>query len=433
MSDSHFIQIHTLTSYPATLLNRDDVGLAKRIPFGGAVRTRISSQCLKRHWRRHEGEFSISNLVDGQTNNRLEPAVRSRISFEHFVREPLTGEGVDAELALAATEAVMIAVLGESAKAKAAKGEEAPASEDGNDAKKSSKKAAKPTKAVATVAHTNQVTVLGRPELDFFLQEARAIAREAKTVANVKEVAAKRFTKDWGKNLDGLRLAAGIDAALFGRMVTSDILARTDSAVHVAHAFTVHAEETETDYFSAVDDLVQVDQGQLGSGHIGTAELTSGLYYGYVAIDVGLLVSNLEGVKASEWKTGDRKLAAKVVESLVNLIPRVTPGAKLGSTAPHAYASFLLVESGSNQPRTLANAFLKPVRARIDGSGHTDVQTAAIEGLAKYVKSIDDMYGITARRAFAIAQETPRALEVLGKPSAIADVAKFAASALLEA
>ncbi|WP_419604464.1 type I-E CRISPR-associated protein Cas7/Cse4/CasC, partial [Thiolapillus sp.] len=47
----HFIQIHTLHNYPAALINRDDAGLAKRLPMGDAVRTRISSQCLKRHWR----------------------------------------------------------------------------------------------------------------------------------------------------------------------------------------------------------------------------------------------------------------------------------------------------------------------------------------------------------------------------------------------
>lgn len=43
-----FIQIHTLHAYPAALLNRDDAGLAKRLPLGNAERTRISSQCLKR-------------------------------------------------------------------------------------------------------------------------------------------------------------------------------------------------------------------------------------------------------------------------------------------------------------------------------------------------------------------------------------------------
>ena len=57
MPTPRFLQIHTLHSYPAALLNRDDSGLAKRMPFGGAVRTRISSQCLKRHWRTAQDEF----------------------------------------------------------------------------------------------------------------------------------------------------------------------------------------------------------------------------------------------------------------------------------------------------------------------------------------------------------------------------------------
>jgi hypothetical protein len=32
---TQFIQIHSLASYPAVLLNRDDAGLAKRLPYGG--------------------------------------------------------------------------------------------------------------------------------------------------------------------------------------------------------------------------------------------------------------------------------------------------------------------------------------------------------------------------------------------------------------
>ena len=43
---------------------------------------------------------------------------------------------------------------------------------------------------------------------------------------------------------------AGLIGALFGRMVTSDPGANIDAAIHVAHAFTVHAEESESDYFS---------------------------------------------------------------------------------------------------------------------------------------------------------------------------------------
>ena len=35
MTTPRFLQIHTLTSYTAALLNRDDSGLAKRLPYGG--------------------------------------------------------------------------------------------------------------------------------------------------------------------------------------------------------------------------------------------------------------------------------------------------------------------------------------------------------------------------------------------------------------
>ncbi len=62
MSLPRFIQIHTLHTYPAALLNRDDAGLAKRLPYGSAVRTRISSQCLKRHWRVANDAFALDKL-----------------------------------------------------------------------------------------------------------------------------------------------------------------------------------------------------------------------------------------------------------------------------------------------------------------------------------------------------------------------------------
>ena len=68
MTTPRFLQIHTMHSYPAALLNRDDSGLAKRMPFGGAVRTRISSQCLKRHWRVAQDEFALKNIAGEVTS-----------------------------------------------------------------------------------------------------------------------------------------------------------------------------------------------------------------------------------------------------------------------------------------------------------------------------------------------------------------------------
>jgi len=51
MPAERFLQLHTLHGYAGVLLNRDEAGLAKRLTYGNHVRTRVSSQRLKRHWR----------------------------------------------------------------------------------------------------------------------------------------------------------------------------------------------------------------------------------------------------------------------------------------------------------------------------------------------------------------------------------------------
>ena len=122
----------------------------------------------------------------------------------------------------------------------------------------------------------------------------------------------------------------------------------------------------------------------------GDMELTAGLFYGYVVVDVPGLVSNLTGCKAEAWESADRALAGQVVEHLVQLIATVSPGAKLGSTAPYARADLMLIEAGSRQPRSLANAFRKPVL-----SAQTEDAVAA---LAKYLSEDDECYGIRESR-----------------------------------
>ncbi len=374
---SRFVQIHFLTAYPASLLNRDDVGFAKRISFGGVTRTRISSQCLKRHWRTFDGQGALKEMLDPDTGQPVPFAIRSRHTFEKEIADPLKADGFAPEVVDTVVGALMAEVLGKSDKANKADG-----------------------------LQTNQVTVLGRPEVEYLRQEAEKICRNhAEPEAAAR--AAKATVREIRSNLKALRLGAGLDAALFGRMVTSDNLARCDAAVHVAHAFTVHAEEAEADYFSAVDDLLQgpeAEEAELGSGHIGSAELTSGLFYGYVAVDVPLLVSNLEGCDQKNWLGADRRLASEVVARLVRLAATVSPGAKRGSTAPYAYADFVMVEAGDAQPCTLANAFLKPVPAR------GNVLAEAHQALASYLERFDTVYAPgNLRRYVTVSQTSPLA------------------------
>ena len=351
MTTPRFLQIHTLHSYPAALLNRDDSGLAKRMPFGGAVRTRISSQCLKRHWRVAQDEFAIHSIA-GATS-----ALRSRNIVERKVFDPMRGaDGVAEDVLTAVENAFNVGVYGSS----------------------------------GTTETGRQPLLLGLPEVEYLQQKAAAICAEHHDDAKAAGDAATLLfnnRRGEGNNFaafrDAAKLPGGLEGALFGRMVTSDPGANIEAAIHVAHAFTVHAEESESDYFSVVDDLQREDE-DAGAAHIGDMELTAGLFYGYVVVDVPGLVSNLEGCDAGEWENADRELAGKVVEHLTHLIATVSPGAKLGSTAPYSYADLMLIEAGSHQPRSLANAYREPARARID---------AATEKLSGHLGKLDTAYG----------------------------------------
>ena len=150
----------------------------------------------------------------------------------------------------------------------------------------------------------------------------------------------------------------------------------------------MHQEESESDYFSVVDDL-QGDEDDPGAAYIGDMELTAGLFYGYVVVDLPGLVSNLEGCDAQAWDNADKSLAGKVVEHLVHLIATVSPGAKLGSTAPYAYADLMLIEAGARQPRSLANAFRTPTQAQ---------SARAADALAQYLDKLDSAYGVRETR-----------------------------------
>ena len=381
--DARFLQLHTLTGYSATLLNRDDVGRAKRLPFGGHDRIRVSSQCLKRHWREATGEWSLRDLGSGKS-------IRSRRVFSDKIAGLLKKRELSEDQIVNVLTPIRSVVLGESIKTKQARKEKADAGAD-------------PLAGL----HTEQVIVLGQPEIDFLTDLAVNLADDD-AAATAKEV--EKYFKDKHKrdNLKALQLGSGLDAAIFGRMVTSDLMARADAAVHVAHSFTVHAEEAEPDYFSALDDLVAA-QGELGSGHINTSELTSGLFYAYVVVDLRQLNSNL---------SGDGALTAKVISRLVRLIATVSPGAKLGATAPYACAELVLAEAGTRQPRTLANAFMNPVSKK-------GAKKAAAVAIDDYLGRYDAMYGAHEERRIATMIEP--APECVGEPVTLDALAQWAA------
>lgn len=347
-----FLQIHFLTSYHATLLNRDDAGLAKRITFGGTPRLRVSSQCQKRHWR--EWMMRQTNLPRGY---------RTRYFFSRIVKKRLIQNGMDEELA---TE--LILHLGQALLTAAS--DKTPLDKD-------------------TLA-MKQPVLFGKPEADFFvhlIEEAAQCGSKDEALTHISE----KMNRQNAKALLGQggldHPAAGFEGAMFGRFVTSDILARVDAPVHVAHAFTTHALDTEVDFFTVVDDLAG---DETGAAHANDMELGGGIYYGYVVVDVPLLVSNLTGCAREEWRTQESANAKKLLELLTRAAAQVSPGAKLGATAPYANAECIVLEVGKSQPRSLANAFLRAVENRkLDA----DLMGLSVQAMGNYMCALDEMYG----------------------------------------
>ncbi|MCU7928141.1 MAG: type I-E CRISPR-associated protein Cas7/Cse4/CasC [Candidatus Thiodiazotropha sp. (ex Dulcina madagascariensis)] len=363
-----FLQMHTLTSFHATLLNRDDAGLAKRIPFGDAPRLRVSSQCLKRHWR--EALQDSLALPDG---------IRSREFFSRVILPGLVEEkGVDDGLARNLIETLMGKLI------------------SGGLEKENP-------------LFMKQPALFGKPEADFFvaLLAECAGAGDEKAAKDLLTERLKTYKKDFKALLRQAghgNLYAGFEGAMFGRFVTSDILARPDAAVHVAHAFTVHPVATEVDYFTVVDDLNKDEE--TGAAHAGDMELGGGLFYGYVAVDIPLLVSNFTACKPQAWRDQPGDDAEAALEALLRAIATVSPGAKLGATAPYARADFVLFESGTGQPRSLANAYLQSLQF----SSGDDPMQRAVDALGEHLQALDGMYGAAADQRVAASIKDGQAL-----------------------
>lgn len=365
MTDPRFLQIHTLSPYTGALLNRDDSGLAKRLPYGGALRTRVSSQCLKRHWRMAADPHALSEIDGAVDSLRSRELVTKRVIGE--LKDEFPKDVLDA-----LAPELQMAVYGDKGTSKS----------------------------------NRQTLLFGEPELRWLKGQAQSLAAGAAGDADAAKNAASAWRKEFKATIKVMReqtaLPAGLAAALFGRMVTSDTDANITAPLHVAHAFTVHKEEQENDYFTAVDDL---SGDEPGADTIQETELTSGLFYGYVVVDIPGLLSNLGE---------DADLAGRVLHNLVYLIAEVSPGAKLGSTAPYGRASFMLLESGDRQPRSLAEAYRSPCEPHVK---------PAVEVLVDHLQHLDAAYATG---------ETRRAMSLVpkGVPSAetgsLADLARWA-------
>ena len=300
-----FLQLHLLTAYGPSNLNRDDTGRPKSVVFGGAPRLRVSSQSLKRAWRTSD---VFMNGLDGHLATRTQ-----RLGGEILTH--LREGGMDDGEALKVAREIA-AVFGK--------------------VKKESDKDAAFTEQLAFVS----------PE-----ERGKALALADQALAGEAIVAKPDVLL--------LRADAAADVAMFGRMLADSPKFNREAAVQVAHAITTHRAIAEDDYYTAVDDLKSRDEpDDAGAGFIGVQEYGSGVFYLYICVDRDLLLRNLDGSTAVR----DASLSA-----LVEAAATVSPRGKQASFASRACAIYVLAEKGAAQPRSLAAAFLKPVHGEDQG------------------------------------------------------------------
>lgn len=328
---TQFLQIHLLTSYPPSNLNRDDLGRPKTAVMGGVPRLRISSQSLKRVWR-------TSDLFAQALGGHI--GTRTKTLGTKILRDLKAG-GMSTKLARGAAERIASVF-----------GKPKPAKKDDE------------TVEIEQLVHVSPAELAG---IDTLVKLLAAEKREP------TEEEIKLLRKD----------QRAADIALFGRMLAAAPEFDVEAAAQVAHAITVHRVDVEDDFFSAVDDLNRDDRG---AGHLGEAEFAAGLFYLYLCIDRDRLVENLGG---------DEAMAARVLRSLIEAAATLAPSGKQNSFASRAYASYVLVEKGRRQPRSLSVAFLQPVTG-------TDYLTVSVERIETTRTNLDKVYGPVAEAAFTL-------------------------------
>ena len=338
------VSIHRIVSLPLCNPNRGMDGLPKTMYYGGILRSRVSSQCIKAALRDKFDPTSIG----------LDATVRSTMVAQKRIAPALIAKGLNEFAAVAATNALMALFVGEEdKKAAGAALSEDEVSED--DEKKGSAKKGKKAKNQPVKVEdlpTSAPLVLGEREIEALIEVAYAYAKFGAGHDLRKLVEGKSKPQGpLGKAIEALhaiKVQAGLDGALFGRMSTGVAISRVDSAVAVAHAMGVGAVQSVADAWTAQDKLPR----QSGAGHISTRELISGVFLLEVYINVDDLRRNIPGLLPEQERA--------LIEMIVASVLRWQPVAMVGSTAPHADPGEALIVVGKGQPLSLARAYERP-------------------------------------------------------------------------
>lgn len=225
------IEFHIIQNHSPANLNRDDLGAPKTCYFGGVLRSRISSQCIKRSIRTSD-EFK--SLCGGVRTRQLAKMIAEKAGGDTGAK-----------------------------------------------------------KRVANILKECGINSKDDEKSDMLVYTSHeAIEEMAELLHNADGKTDAQLAEDFGALIVQRVLAP--DMALGGRMLETGILKDTtvEAALQVAHAISTHEARPEVDYYIAADDIPGDDAG---AGFVDEAMFASACFYKYFSINWETLVENLKG------------------------------------------------------------------------------------------------------------------------------------------
>lgn len=365
------LELHILQNFAPSNLNRDDTGSPKDCELGGVRRSRISSQCFKRAIR---NAFEEHDLIPA-----AERAARTKRLVDEVATRVLAIDG---------------AITEEKARLAAVKALEAGGLKADDDTSKTQYLLFLPRRsldAFARLVAENIGVLAAEPPAK---ADPTSKTDDEKKTAKAKSARAAKAEAKQGANPEVKKAVENIledaartpELALFGRMIADRPDWNMDAACQVAHAISTNRVAVEFDFYTAIDDLKKNDTA--GSDMMGTIAFNSACFYRYLVVDIGDLVKNLGGEDQAIEQ------AKRTVAAFVRAAVLAIPTGKQNSMAAQNPPSLVLCDVRNKaEPRSLANAFVEPVRPSREG----DLVSLSALRLAKYAASLDKVYGTKGR------------------------------------
>jgi CRISPR system Cascade subunit CasC len=336
------IEIHAIQNHSPGNLNRDDLGAPKTCYFGGVMRSRISSQCIKRSIRTSE-QFKL--LCGGIRTRQLAKLIAEQVEGKPDVK-----------------------------------------------------------KRAARILEKCGIAPKDENRSDMLVYTTKGAIAEIAQLLQKNDGDSEQLAAECGTLISSL--VAVPDMALAGRMLETGVLSDTtvEAALQVAHAISTHEARPEVDYYVAADDIPGDDAGAGYVDEAMFASACFYKYFSiHWETLVDNLAGPEPDVKKdpkahAEWavkaKPRAEKLAAHTVGAFLRGAALTNPTGKQNSFAAHNPPDGIVVEFKDTSPVSYANAFAAPVPCK----GPRDIIAQSIAQLDQYIHDLDVGYGRPCKR-----------------------------------